>query len=134
MNRKASIKSIAQAMLNMLDEGAKVDLIAKTLAAYLVDERRSGDLDAVLRKLTELRAENGIYEANVSTAFAVDGLIRKMVEDLVRQNKPTARQVIVNMSQDPELVGGLKLETHDLSLDTTVNTKLKHLYQLTNKA
>lgn len=132
MNHKASIQSVARAMLNMLEDGVKAEVVVKTLAAYLVAERRTSDLEAITRKMTELRAKDGIYEANLTTARPVDGAIQEAVDELIRRQRSDVREVIINIDQDPALIGGLKLEAHDLSLDTTISNKLKHLYQLTD--
>ncbi len=131
MSTKATTRQIATAVNELLNSKLPADKIAQIVAAYLVSERRTKELDSLMRKLLELRAQSGSYEAEVTSAFELSDQIRRELEQIIKATHKNARQVIMNSQRDQSLLGGVRLETPDIQLDLTLRAKLRHLSQLT---
>lgn len=129
---RSSLKAVAEAALALLKEGVAPERLGQTLAAYLVAERRTGELEVLARIMTELRAKQGTHEALVSSAFPVNDSLRVAIDELIRSRQTGVKTVVINERQDRSAIGGLRVETNELLLDATISNKLKHLYQLTS--
>jgi F-type H+-transporting ATPase subunit delta len=106
--------------------------LARDVAAYLIAEHRTGELDGLLREVRRLRAENGgPVEATVRTARPLDEPLRAEVRALVGQMTGRPGQtVILDESVEPGLLGGVYVETDDSTLDATVRQQLRRLKHL----
>lgn len=127
---KASKSDIASAVMGLIDGGASTEKIAKEVSAYLVSERRTKELDAIMRRVLELRAKYGVYEAEIASAHEIDSAIKSELKNLVKQNYPNAKEIIVHDSKDPSLVSGLVFGASELHLDLSARGKLRSLSQL----
>jgi F-type H+-transporting ATPase subunit delta len=117
-----SNKDIAQAVLQM-SKSASMTQVTSALASFLVSERRSKDLGAIMREVSRLRQKHsGINEANVTSAFDLN-------EDLIGQIRQIigGQTVIINQIIDKSLIGGVRVETNDSLLDLTVRNRLDQL-------
>jgi F-type H+-transporting ATPase subunit delta len=128
----ATIRDIAAAINRRLDAMASRGDIAKNVAAYLLAQRRVRDLDAVLRELMRQRTDDGIVEVNVTTARPLDAALRSKVEALVQEREPNVREIIINETVDPSLVGGVVISTDRYELDASVRGKLVRLKQVSS--
>ncbi len=102
------------------------------VAAYLLDEGRTGELDSLLRDIMQYRADHGIVEAIATSSHPLTGGARKDIEREVRSLYPGAKQVIISESIDPSIVGGVKIELANQQLDLSVRAKLNKFKQLAN--
>ena len=94
-----------------------------TLAAYLVQNRRSGELDAIMREVSRLREVNdGVTEVTATSAHKLNQANKKVITALLNSNK-----IIINEVVDAEVLGGVRLETSELQLDLTVRNRLNQL-------
>jgi F-type H+-transporting ATPase subunit delta len=97
--------------------------LAEALAAYLIAERRTKEVSALLRDLENLRlSRDGILEISVTSAHRLDDATRTAIKNLFE-----AKQVIIHEQQDPSILGGVKVRAHDKSLDYSVRTRLQRL-------
>ena len=101
------------------------------IAAYLLQERRTGELDSVLRDITQYRADHGIVEVIAVSAFPLSDTVREDIAAQVSQLYPVASQVIISHRSDAAVVAGVKLEFANQQLDLSVRSKLNRLKQLT---
>lgn len=108
-----------------------VQNLAREIAAYLLDENRTGELDSLLRDVIEMRAERGIVEITAVSAHELSAVVRSDIERQVRDQYPDAKDIIINERIDPTMVGGVRLELIDRQLDLTVRSKLNHFKALT---
>lgn len=124
---KVTNQKIAQAISSLLTEGADTKSISSSLAAYLIEERRTGDADNILRQVERIRSQQGIREVAVTGAFAPsDGIvqsIRTVFSDYYGQVKTLA----IKYYRQPEVIGGFRAETSDALLDFTITSRLQHL-------
>ncbi len=106
-------------------------LDASQIAAYLLANGRTADLEPLMRDIIQLRTQHGIVEATVVTAHPLDADSRAEAEKQVKAVFPEARQIILNESLQPDVIGGLRLEFPAQQLDLTVRAKLSKFKQLT---
>lgn len=96
-----------------------------SLAAYLVEERRTNELNSLLRDVSAVWADKGVVEVIAGSAHDLTPDIRRNVEAEVRRVYPNAQRIIVTHRLDPAVVGGIILSFTGHRLDLSVAGKLK---------
>ena len=122
---KASQHAIAQAILALSTKlsGAK---LSRAVAAYVIEQRRTSDLDAILREVSRIREDQtGIVEATVTSAFPISDKVKKEIKGLLGEDKLVVNEVI-----DKTVIGGVRVETSAVHLDLTVRNRLHKLKTL----
>ena len=119
--------TLAQKSLGKLDERS----FAFEIAAYLMAERRTTELDSLLRDIMQFRADHGIVEVIATSAHVLDALAKKDIEAQIRELYPTAKQVVITPQHDDSVIGGVRLELANQQLDLSVRNKLNRFKQLT---
>lgn len=120
---------IAQRTIDVQDP----KLLAQQIAAYLLTERRVGDLESILRDVMQYRADHGVLEAEVVTAHEVDERILTEVRQLLQAAYKEAKTVHVTSHLDSAIVGGLRIDMPNEQLDMSVRSKLATFKRLTSK-
>jgi len=105
--------------------------LARETAAYLIAERRTGELDSLLRDIEQYRADHGTVEVVAVSAFSLDAKVRKDIETEIRRAYPAAKHVMITERRDENQVAGVRLELANQQLDLTVRAKLNRFKQLT---
>lgn len=105
--------------------------LAAAVAAYLLEERRTADLESLIRDIMQYRLENGVVEANVVSAHELPSIVLEDVKQILHQDYPKARELNIDAQIDPMVVGGLRIELPNEQLDMTVQTKLDTFKRLT---
>lgn len=124
---KPSNKQLAVSVDRLISSGQKVHSVTGSLAAYLIAERRTKDLDAVMRALTEVRAKHGTYEAEATSAHTLDEQIVSRLKQLITSRSKNVKKIALTQRIDKQLVGGVRLDTSEFRLDTTIKNRLKQL-------
>lgn len=101
------------------------------IAAYLIAERRTADLESLMRDVMQYRADNGIVEVVAVSAHDLTPEVRKDIEAQIKSAYPQAKQVIISEQHDSSVVGGVRLELANEQLDLSVRAKLNRFKQLT---
>jgi F0F1-type ATP synthase delta subunit len=114
-----------------LAPGADARKISQEIAAYLLSEKRTGELDSLLRDVIAQRAEDGIVEVTAVSARELTPEIRADIRSKISEEYKNAKQIIINERIDHKVVGGVRLELIDRQLDLSVRAKLNHFKQLT---
>ncbi|MBC7707998.1 F0F1 ATP synthase subunit delta [Polaromonas sp.] len=104
---------------------------ANEIAAYLLAEHRTAELNSLMRDVKQFRADNGIVEVTALTAHPLTATVRTEIEQQVRALYPSAKTVIVTERHDASVVGGVRLELANQQLDLSVRAKLNRFKQLT---
>lgn len=112
-----------------LKQGASRQL-SRELAAYLLTERRTGELDSLLRDIQADWAEAGHVEVVARSAFPLTTIVRTDITRRVKAIYPDAKRVVINEIHDPEIIGGVRLNLPDQQLDLSLRTKLNTFRQL----
>lgn len=128
---KLARSRLALVLADKLESGMSSADLAQEIAAYLLVERRSGELDSLMRDIMQIRAERGTVEVLARTAHSLTDSVRADIETEIRSQFPAAKQVIVSEVHDPDVVGGVRLELANQQLDLSVRAKLNKFKQLT---
>lgn len=121
MATRLSRRKLAEYAAEQLVSGNRE--VLRELAAYLVDEKRVSEVELLVRDIESQLADKGELIARVQTAHAID---TKQLTQYIRQITD-ATSVHVVSTVDPALIGGIKIDLPDSSLDTTVKRKLTAL-------
>jgi F0F1-type ATP synthase delta subunit len=101
------------------------------IAAYLLDEGRTGDLDSLIRDIIDYRAQHGIVEVRAVSAHTLTSTVAADVTKQVKQRYPEASDVVISPIHDERVIGGVRLELPNEQLDLSVRAKLSRFKQLT---
>ncbi|MEK6594935.1 MAG: F0F1 ATP synthase subunit delta [Pseudomonadota bacterium] len=103
---------------------SKFNAEARNLVMLLIENKRVVVLSQISQLFEQLKARHeGVLEARIVSAFAIENRqLKKLVEDLEQKFK---RKIEAQVSIDPELIGGIKVEVGDEILDASVRGKLE---------
>lgn len=127
---KTSRKRIAAAIAKRALKNGLSKHAIKAIAAYLLEENRSGELSSIMRDVQKEWAENGTVEVIISSAHDFPSASQIDAEQLAREIFPDATRIILTPKHSPELLGGIKLTMPDYQLDGTVLGKLQKFKSL----
>jgi F0F1-type ATP synthase delta subunit len=111
--------------------GVSTERLSREVAAYLLGENRTGELDSLLRDVVAYRAERGIVEVTAISAHELSDATKRDIEKLVRERFENAKDIIINQRVDANTIGGVRLELVGEQLDLTVRAKLNRFKELT---
>lgn len=97
---------------------------ARSIAAYLLDGKRTHELDSLLRDIRDTWAEHGFVEVTATCAHELSGEAREDVTAEVRKLYPNARKIEIVEVIDPSIVGGVRIEFANRQLDLSVQSDL----------
>jgi F0F1-type ATP synthase delta subunit len=116
-----------------LAESPKLPSLSRSIAAYLLETGRTGELESLLRDVIRIRAEHGVVEVIAVSAHKLTAAVEADITHQVRQQYPTAKKIIITEQLDPEVVAGVRLEFPGEQLDLSVRAQLNHFKQLTSE-
>lgn len=105
--------------------------LAREIAAYLISQHRTSELDSLVRDILQYRADNGIVEVTATSSHPLNESIRKSVKADIMELYPTAKQIIINEEIDENVMGGIRLSLANQQFDASIRSKLNHFKQLT---
>ena len=114
-----------------LKSDASTKKLAEEIAAYLLAEGRTDELDSILRDVMQYRADHGVVEVTAISAHELDAKVRSEIKSVARELYPDAQQVIISEEHDSSVVGGVKIELANQQLDLSVRAILNRFNQLT---
>jgi len=129
---KVSRRKIAEVINDQIESGESLSKLSKEIAAYLLAEGRYSELPSLMRDVMELRAGQGLVEVTATSAFVLDSKVKTDLVQLVKAAKPKTKKVIIDEKINSDLVGGLKLDMINQSLDLSIKAKLNRLKQLSS--
>ena len=102
----------------------KFNAEATNLVMLLIENKRAFVLPQISQLFEQLKAQHeGVLEAKIISAFAMESKqIKKLVGNLEHKFK---HKIEAQISVDPELIGGIKVEIGDEILDASVRGKLE---------
>ena len=118
---KPSKHDLAEVVMS-LSKKMPLNKLSKSLASYLQQENRTGELDAIMREVKFLRQkQDGIIEADVTSAFPISTTTKKNIVDIF------GSKTLINEEIDKDVIGGVRVETNEHLLDLTVRNRLNQL-------
>ncbi len=121
-------KDVARAVAAQLDQGKNTQQIARELAQYLIEERRSNELEGIMRDVQALRhASSDVIEANITSAFPLTSATKAEIVKLL-----PAKKVVMNEHIDPSVLGGVRIEAGSTLIDATIRRQLEQVKQGVN--
>lgn len=118
-------------VLSKLVDDSDEKNLAQEIAAYLLAENRTGELDSLARDLIISRTKSGIVEVTAISAHPLTSTVTADIEQRVRDIYPETKKVIIDQRLDDSLVGGVRLEFPEQQLDLSIRNKLNRFKQLT---
>jgi F-type H+-transporting ATPase subunit delta len=110
-------------LLQKITEALKLSAVMKSFMLLLFEKRRItflGHINELYQKLAD--ELNGVARASVvSAAKLPDETVGKIREAL---SKKTGKKVIIEIEQDPDLIGGVITKMGDLVLDGSIKTQI----------
>jgi len=105
--------------------------LSRELAAYLLAEGRTSELDPLMRDIQGLWAEQGYIDATAISTHPLDNEAKKRIRQTVAENYPKAKKIVISEQRDPDVIAGVRIELSDRQLDVSIATKLNKFKQLT---
>lgn len=102
----------------------------QSLAAYLLQEGRTGELGSLLRDVQADWANRGHVEVIATSAHELSATAVREVKAEARKLFPNAKQISVTQKLDPTVVGGVQLQIVDYRLDLSVMGELQKFKML----
>jgi F0F1-type ATP synthase delta subunit len=98
----------------------------KPLAAYLIESKRIREASLIVRDIESALADRGILFADVFSSHDLAADTQKAIKDYLK-DKTKAKDVHLRPSVDQSLLGGVRIETPDARLDSTLRHRLNQL-------
>lgn len=132
MGRRLSRRALAHYVADGVASKASAKETIQQLAAYLVESRRTKELDLIVRDVaTILAEEKGIMTGTLTSAFELSQEAKKAIETFVAK-ETGATHISLAEEIDASLVGGYKVALPGHEIDhsiahqlTTLKTRLK---------
>jgi F-type H+-transporting ATPase subunit delta len=105
--------------------------LALEVAAYLLEENRSSELESLMRDVLAYREAHGVVEAEAASAHELSEDVLREVKSIIKEHYPAAKKVLVHTHEDPDIVGGLKITLANDQLDMSVRRQLDTFKRLT---
>lgn len=122
-----SRRVLARYAVDQLLAGHSADKVSQHLAAALISSKMTKQSDQLLDDIAEELESRGLLaRAIVTSAHGLSASLRKSLSDQVRK---AAHVTEVSLSEqvDPDVIGGLRIETARHTWDKTVARKLAEI-------
>lgn len=119
-----SRRKVALYMASRLHEGDSIQTVARSIAAYLDQTKSRRSADVLLKEIQRILSEN--YDHTYLTMFSAQKLDQAVQKELVRTFAHTKSVEIVEQI-DPEIIGGVVVETPGHEFDASIASKIKML-------
>jgi len=115
-----------RAVLRAVCERLGLDATVRNFFAFLIDQRRLVDFDAIRGEFDRLAdAAAGVTTARVTTAAPLDDAQRQRLQSALSAR--TGRRVELEVWVDPELIGGAVAVVDNVVFDGSLRTQLSQL-------
>ena len=131
-----SIKNLANAIYesSLNKEGISLDEVIENSAKLIKDKNLLNKSEQILSSLEKIiDKKEGIIRVKVSSRTKTTDKESKEIIEFIKK-RFEAKEVILEIKEDISLLGGIKIETGDEIIDTTLRNKLNQLqnYLITN--
>lgn len=126
MATRLSRRKIASYIADQLVSGKDDTRLIQELAGFLIDNKRTKELDLVVRDIEYELKNRGIVLAHITSAFALTAATEAAINTLVKQ-QTGARVIELQQFIDPVVLGGVKIDIPGMRLDSTIARRLTTL-------
>lgn len=105
--------------------------LSRSVAAYLVSEHRTQELDSIMRDVMNDWARAGHLEVMAASAHPLTPELKREITSRIKAVSPQAERIVVTEQLDPSVIGGVRLRLANRQLDLSVEHKLNQFKQLT---
>lgn len=123
MARKISRRALAHYLADNILEADQRSTALKQVAGYLVQSRRTKEVDLIIRDVEVALLRRGIVMGTIVSAHEVSADMAQAVEDLVVR-QTGAKSVTLDQVVDPSVIGGMRLSLPGQELDQTIRHQL----------
>lgn len=133
MAKKVSRRAVAMYIADQMVYGTSVKSLAKQLAAYLIDTRRTKEVELIVRDIEYYLAEKGHVSGTVTSAYALSAEMKASLESFVKK-QTSAKAVSLETTVDESVLGGVKIALPGKEFDATIARALTTLKTRYKKA
>lgn len=111
----------------------KVDAhkLAQEVAAFLLQQRASAELDAIMRDVQQIRFDHGIIEGTLECAHEPTPALIDDAKSLLKDLFPAGKSYFLHTTVNASLLGGARIVLPGQQLDLSLRRKVTTLKQLT---
>ena len=107
--------------------------LAQEIAAFLLNNNLTDQLDSIIRDVKLIRQQNGILDVKVISRYPINQSMFSSINNLLKQYYNNVKEILIEPIIDVNLIGGVRLEMADSSLDLSMSNQLKSLLSLTKQ-
>lgn len=127
MSVKVSRRALARYAADQLIAGLSASVVARHLAASLIDSQRQKEVQLLLADVNyELQSRGRLAAATVTTTVELSTSLKNEIVSLVKKTSKV-EQVILTKQIDKNIIGGVRIETAERTWDKTVIGQLNKL-------
>jgi F0F1-type ATP synthase delta subunit len=116
---KITTQELAKYVVDQLEAGVDSSALAEQISAYLLEERRTRELPAILRAVDLELSRRGNDQVVITAAHVTSSDVKKQISDLLGVKNPTFTEII-----DQNVIGGVKARSGETEIDLTVRGRL----------
>jgi F0F1-type ATP synthase delta subunit len=127
MATKVSRRLVVEKVVDLIEQRGELGSSAKLLAAYLIDNQQTRQLELYLRDIRRTLAERyGLVSVDVTSAHTLSRQLKQEIKDFIIQ-QTAARDVEVIDTIQPDLISGVVISTTDAVYDGSLKNRIKKL-------
>jgi len=123
MTARLSRRSITEYIANGLIAGTSKDVLFAQLAGFLVETKRTKEIDLVVRDIEYNLSQKGFVRTTVLSAHELTAETKKALEAFVKR-ETNATQVSLSSMVEPAVLGGVKISIPGREVDRTIARQL----------
>lgn len=108
----------------LLDDPSKKNI--RRVCAYMIETKRSKEIELLIKDIEYLAAEQGHVVAHVTCAHKLTDALKKQITDIVVDGSKKTK-VEIDATIDPSLLGGVIIHTPGTELDLSLQSKINRL-------
>lgn len=124
---KLSRRKLSEHATARLLNGESAKSVMKQLGAYLVENRRTRELELIIRDIEAQLLAKGTALVTTVSARSLSNEAKKSIESLVKAEQSQVKNVILREVIDESVIGGVRVELPGHVADFTVKAKLDKL-------
>lgn len=125
---RISRQKIARYAADRMEAGDSLEDIVSALAAFLIDERRTSEVELLTHAIYEELERRGTVVATVVTAKALDDATREHIKAMTGAKELHTRSVV-----DTSIIGGIIVATPSRRHDSTIARRIAQLKSMTQQ-